>query len=157
MSEAARKVCLLKPGNATPTQAPNLNSSDRVVVGCKIPSGFVMELGKHGDDNYVRIQLRGSNSGRTAGGKIVQLVGLEQTQNINGFGLTDVSKDHWDAWCKANKNLTPLKRGFIFALANVDEATAKAIDHSEMRNKLEQIDPAKGLPKKVETANFEND
>lgn len=157
MSNAAQKVCLLKPGNATPALAPDLNSGARVVVGCKIPAGFILELGKHGDENYVRIQLRGSNSARTAGGKIVQLVGLEQTQNINGFGLTEVNEAHWQAWVKANKNLTPLKRGYIFALPTLEDATACAIDHSEMRNKLEQIDPAKGLPKKVETANFEND
>lgn len=111
-----------------PTKA---NSTTMVVVCCKLPNGIILEMGKLGDDNYTQVRLNGSNSARVVG----------------GFGLTDVSKEFWDAWRTKNARLDFVKRGFVCAYD--DEASAKDASAAmgDFRTGLEPLDPLKADPR----------
>jgi hypothetical protein len=102
-----------------------------VHVGCKLPHGLVLELGKKGDDNYKVVTLKGANDSRI----------------IGGYGITEVSKDFWEGWMKKTGcRLVPVKKGLIFVEGDLDRAQAHALDHASLKTGLEQIDTAK-LPK----------
>jgi hypothetical protein len=108
------------------------NGTPMVVVACKLPNGLICELGKFGDDKYRSVRLNGPNSNRIVGN--------------TGFGLTDVSKEFWDAWLKANGRLEFVKKGFVFVHNDRASAEAEAEDRKALRTGLEPLDSAKPLP-----------
>lgn len=118
---------------ATPGELDKANSTKMVVVGCKLPNGIILELGKRNTEGHKSVRLRGSNT----------------TRVIGGFGLTDVSEDFMTAWLKKNARLSFVKRGLIFIQGDQDRATAHALHHSELKTGLEPLTP-KDMPKKVE-------
>lgn len=112
-------------------------TSNTVRVGCKLPHGLLMEIGKRGDPQYKNFQLRGPQSMR-----LKQIVG--------GWGLTDVPKDFWDEWLRSTgKKLDFVKYGFVWAEEDSDKAEARAVDESSLRSGFERLDPSKP-PKGVE-------
>lgn len=105
-----------------------------VTVGCKLPNGLILEMGKKGDANHKTATLNGANAAA------VQVAG--------GYGLTEVDGAFYEAWAKKHHWLPALKSGAIFVQDNRENATAAAIDTSELRTGLERLDP-KAAPKGI--------
>ena len=119
---------------ATPNKA--VSGSATVVVGCKLPHGFVIEVGKKGDDKYERYALAGAN----------------ESKLIGGHGITVVPKEVWDEWKKrTGHKLVPFKKGFIFAHESEDATHAQAMDQSEAKTGFERLNIKKDLPKGAST------
>lgn len=114
---------------APPVPAAAPTTSNIVVVGCKLPSGMICEMGKPGNEGYARVVLNGSNSARV----------------IGGYGLTEVARDFWEAWLKKNARLEFVQRGFVFAHNDAASATAHANERAAVVNGMEPLDPMKKI------------
>lgn len=96
----------------------------QVVVGCKLPSGLVMEK------NGIRVELKGANS---------SLI-------IGGHGITEgVDKDFFDTWMKEHEEIEFVRQGFIFAHEKEKNTSAEAKDRAKQKTGFERIDPSKSI------------
>lgn len=112
--------------------ANQTNSTTTVTVCCKLPNGFLMEMGTRDDPDYQSHGLRGISHMRVAGAE---------------WGITEgVPKAFWDAWREAKKHFKIIKGGFIFAQPNTSEAKAQAKEMNGLKTGLERLTP-KNLPK----------
>lgn len=109
------------------------NSTKMVVVGCKLPNGIILELGRPGESAFRRVRLNGANS----------------SQLIGGAGLTDVSEEFISAWLKKHADLSFVQQRLIFVGNDVTEASAVAIDRSQQKTGFERLG-RKDMPKGVE-------
>lgn len=111
------------------------NSTTTCTVGCKLPSGFLMEMGSETDGNYRAIKLNGLNS-----------------RNImNGFAITrGVPVDYFDAWAKKMKGYKVIKNALIVKVDGRDDKSLAAItkELKGQRTKLEPLNANK-LPKSI--------
>jgi hypothetical protein len=99
-----------------------------VTVGCKLPNGLVAEVG----------------------GKEVIFNGLNKSNIVGGFGITEEVDDaFWKAWLKQNENMPFVKNGFIFANNNTNSMKAEIKEKEGEKTGLEPLDPTK-KPKGVE-------
>lgn len=104
----------------------------KVIVGCKLPHGLILELGIEKGirtEAYKAVTLNGANS-----------KGLVTAE---GFALTTVDKNFMDEWTRLHRTHPSLKAGLIFVASTVDAAQAESIDKRDVRTKLEALDPAK--------------
>jgi hypothetical protein len=93
-----------------------------VTVGCKLPNGIILELGD----------------------KRVTLNGINSTEIIGGHGITDgVDKEFMDTWLARNKDLSTVKRGFIFCHEKANDTRAEAKDRKNESTGLEPMNPKK--------------
>ncbi len=133
-----------KPAPGAPgAQAPNLTNSTKTYrVGCKLPAGFLMELGSIENDTYRSHKLNGLNTTRIAA--------------VDGFGITDgVPADFFDAWEQKMKGFKIFKNGLVFKVAGKDTESFEAAAH-ELRGQktgLERLNP-KTAVKGVSKAEF---
>lgn len=122
------------PGAGTANQNQT-NSTTTCTVGCKLPFGFLAELGDKEDDTYRAYKLNGVNSAKI----------------IGGFGITEgVPAAFFDAWAEKMKRFKMFKNGLIFKVEGKDEASVNAIT-KELKNQksgLERLNP-KALPKSL--------
>jgi hypothetical protein len=97
----------------------------KILVGCKIPNGFQINL--YGQDNTISASavLKGAHHSKIAG----------------GWGVTEVDKDLWDAWHKQHQHHPAVKAGFIFAHEKADSIDAKAKEMTKVKTGFEGIDP----------------
>lgn len=100
------------------------NNGDTVVIGCKLPHGLRLKVG-----DTTRV-LRGSNTSRI----------------INGYGLTRLPRDFFEAWLKVHKNYVPVVRGLIFYQDNLKDAQSQAKEQQELRTGLEGLDAKTPIP-----------
>jgi hypothetical protein len=96
-------------------QSPILTNSTKTYrVGCKLPAGFLMELGSIEDDNYRSHKLNGLNTTRIVA--------------VGGFGITEgVPADFFDAWEKKMKGFKVFKNGLIFKVESKDTESFEAV------------------------------
>lgn len=113
----------------TPGELDKANSTKMMTIGCKLPNGLIMELGKVGEEHYRQIRLKGTNDAAIVG----------------GYGLTQVSEEAWTTWYKKNKGLKFVRDGFVFAHGTEADAKDHAKDNAAMRTGFEPLDPNKGL------------
>lgn len=110
-------------------------NSETVIVACKLPHGLIIEIGKPGEDNYQRYQLRGQLS--------------RGIQNSSGFALTTIPKRDWEQWlAKTGRKLKFVQQGLVFAEADTSSATDHAKDNVAQKTGLERLKPTdapKGL------------
>lgn len=92
-----------------------------VTVGCKIVHG---------------IKLRHQ-------GKSAVLAGAKSSRIIGGYGLSEVDKDFFEAWCAANADSDLLKKDLIFAQEKPQAAAAQAKEQEEVKSGFERLDPEK--------------
>ncbi len=111
------------------TQQPEAAAPTTVSVGCKLPNGIILELGKKGDENYRTVTLKGSNA------NVIEVAG--------GYGITQVDKSFMDAWTKKHQWFAPLKSGAIFVEEKFDSAQARGIEQSSLATGFERLDPNK--------------
>jgi hypothetical protein len=112
-----------------PKSEQNATASTKTyVIACKLPNGLYCEMGKLGDDNYRRVQLKGSNDPFA----------------VAGFGITQgVDAAFWDVWAKKNGRLDFMRKGQVYAAANLADAEAYAREHGLLKTGLEALDPLK--------------
>ncbi len=133
-----------KPSPGAPgAQAPNqTNSTKTYRVGCKLPAGFLMELGTMGEESYRAHKLNGLNTTRIIA--------------VNGFGVTEgVPADFFDEWEKKMKGFKIFKNGLVFKVADRDTESFEAVA-KEMRGQktgMERLNP-KTAVKSVTKAEF---
>ena len=97
-----------------------------VILGCKIPNGFVMEV----DGKSQRI-----NGSHTQYGTIMYDRGEQ-------VGVThDVDKDLWDAWRKRHANHPLHAKGHVFEAKSESSVKAIAKETKEVKTGLEQKTP----------------
>lgn len=132
-------------------QSPNLTTSTKTYrVGCKLPAGFLMELGSEETGDYRAHKLNGLNTTRIAA--------------LDGFGITEgVPAEFFDAWEKRMKGFRCFKNGHIFKVESkdTDSFAAVAKGMAGQRTGLERLVPkttkdvdAKTQTKTVVTAEF---
>lgn len=90
----------------------------KVIIGCRLPSGLVIEVGKH------KVTLEGQRQAQ-ARSPVILL-------SNDDYGVTEVDDSFWDAWKKqVGPEFAPLKSGAIFEAKTQKEAGAKAKDLKE--------------------------
>lgn len=94
-------------------------ASNTVVVGCKIPNGLQLTVGK------TAVVVNGSNSSKI----------------INGHGITTVDAEFWNAWIERNSGLSVVRNGFIFAHEKKADVKAEAKEKADEITGLEPLDP----------------
>lgn len=95
-----------------------------ITVGCKVIHG---------------IKLRHE-------GKSAVLAGSKSSRLIGGYGLTEVDKDFFEAWCKANADSALLKAGLIFAQEKPQAAASQAREQESVQSGFEPLDMSKPAP-----------
>lgn len=87
----------------------------KVLVGCKLPNGLVIE---HPKDPTITATLKGRNR--------EEIIGA-------GYGVTAVDSELWDAWIKSNADFVAVKNGAIYIAK--DERDLKAISKEREKEK----------------------
>jgi len=95
-----------------------------VTVGCKIVNGVIL----------------------AHQGKRVTLAGAKSSRIIGGYGMTEVDKDFFEAWCKANADSALLSANLIFAQDRASLADGKAKEQADVKSGFEPINPEKPVP-----------
>jgi hypothetical protein len=98
-----------------------------VVIGCKIGSGIIIEVG---------IDKNGNKSERY---RAVTLNGKNASKVIGGFGLTTVDKNLWEEWLKTHQDLTYIKKGLVFVQSDDARASAQALQDASKKTGLESL------------------
>ena len=106
-------------------QAEKANGTIMVTIGCKLPNGLLLEMGRIGDPDYVVVALKGANDSAVVG----------------GYGMTQVSEDFWKAWYQKNQGLTFVKKQMVFVAPDVASAASKAMELAEKKSGFEALDP----------------
>jgi hypothetical protein len=131
------------PGPPTPQ---DYNGPDGVWVGCKLPTGFVLELIPENRDSRnpppsgPRVPLRGSSSHiRKGTGSLVVC------QGTHLYGRTRVQREFWEAWHGRNAASLMVKNDLIFAEDSQRDYNAHAADTLDSRTGIEGLnsDPKK--------------
>lgn len=112
---------------------------ESVLVGCKLPHGIVLELGKPGEDKYARVELAGQNTSHIAG----------------GYGITRVSKVFMAEWMKRKENakLSFVTKGYVFYHEQKESVESYFDSFASERTGLERLDPKTKMPKDLEALN----
>jgi len=106
-----------------------------VYVGCKLPNGHVIAVGNKS------VTLAGYNS--------------DGFVTPEGFGVTGVDKELWDAWYKTHSEagFAPLKAGLIFAHEKQDNLRAESADKDGLKSGFEGMpQEGEGIEPEEETA-----
>jgi hypothetical protein len=100
----------------------HMSKTSLVVIGCKHPTGLILELGKLGEDGYKKYVVAGANQGD------FRADGLLIPRTIGGFGRTTIPRDFWEAWSKQNSAIAKewQEKGFLFVADDNDLASAQA-------------------------------
>lgn len=111
-------------------------SKSVVVIGCRLPSGIVLEL------NGVKKVLAGQRQTQERS-PIILL-------NEDDYGTTIVDAEYWEAWKKEYAGFAPLENGAIFEAKS--EQDAKAI-HKELKKEKTGHEPMPQVDgKKIKSA-----
>lgn len=114
-----------------------------LTIGCKLPSGLIMEAGKPGESNYTQVQLNGANQGEYVGRQESGKIFIPKTEQ--GYGLTQVDSEFFAAWRKQYKVNAErwIREGIIFVVEDKASAQAAAADNVEVKTGYEQLNPDK--------------
>lgn len=91
--------------------------STPVTVGCKLPNGLVLKVGK------AEVTIKGANDSRI----------------IGGYGLTTVPSDFWEAWLAEYKDSSLVLNKIVFAQSTTAKAEAQAKEQEGVRTNLEPL------------------
>lgn len=100
--------------------ANTTKSATKVTVGCKLPNGFIMQVGQ---TTHI---IKGFNSSNVS----------------SGVGITsDVPADLWKAWLAENKDRALVKNGHVFAYANRKDVEKEAGEKKDNPSGTEGLTP----------------
>lgn len=85
-------------------------NGDKVIVGCKLPHGIILE---HPKDAKVKVHINGLN-------KIV-VIGADHSK-------TEVDADFWAAWSAKNKEFPAILSGALFFASDVESVESIAVE-----------------------------
>lgn len=126
-----------------------------VLVGCKIPSGLVLQLRNELGDVVKEQVLQGAQMAHLS-----VAVAAPNALREHGVGMTTVDKDLWDAWEEwAMKNrFEPYVQGFVFADAKRENVLSEAKDRVRDKSQLEGLAPGDASdPRVFEFRNVEKE
>lgn len=120
-----------------------------MIVGCKLPHGHTIE---HEGET---IELNGGNVGYDANNPWRQGAAPDSVDRVSGAGLTvldGAQAKAFKGWYDLNKGGGPIASGAIFFTEKADDTKAEAKAREDVKTGVEALDPAKDLPKGLETA-----
>lgn len=123
-----------------------------MIVGCKLPHGHTIEF-----NNQV-INLNGANIGYDANNPWRNDAFPDSIDRTSGVGLTTLEgaqAEAFKAWYEAHKTGGPIASGAIFFTERAADAQKEAKAREGKKTGLDALDPAKDLPKGLETAKEE--
>lgn len=118
-------------------------------VGCKLPHGHTIE---HKDETIV---LNGANVGFDGDNPWRNGVFPDAINRTSGAGLTELVGKQAEAfkdWFDVNKSGGPIKAGMIFYAEKAADTSKEAAAREDVKSGTDPLDPAKDMPKGVETA-----
>jgi hypothetical protein len=120
-----------------------------LTIGCKLPSGLKLEIGKPHDPGYKSAELNGANQGKYTGRADSGRIFVPTTEH--GYGLTQIDSELWGEWKKRHKVNAEkwLRDGVLFVVEDKASAQAAAADGAEVVTGFEQLNPDK-LPQGLE-------
>lgn len=138
-----------------------LESSDTVMVACKLPNGLeiydevqvdAQEQMFGGGTKTVKVWRR---SGETyiLNGNAVDIAKLGTTGEvphliIGGFGITSgIPRDFWERWLERHKRDELVTKGYVKAMGSEIDIRRYARENAKLRSGLEPLDPEN--PRKV--------
>jgi hypothetical protein len=112
-------------------------------IGCKLPSGLRLEIGKPHDSNYRFVELKGANSGNYTGRPESGRIFVPNT--VHGFGVTEVDSELWAEWKRTYKVNAARweKEGVLFVVEDDASVKAAAADGANVKTGFEQLNPDK--------------
>jgi hypothetical protein len=113
--------------NMSTTETAEKESASTVQIGCKLPNGMILEMGKPGDEGYRRVILNGANAALI--------------KTANGYGITEVDAKFWKAWHPKHRWLPALAKGLVFAVGDLASAQAAALERAGEKTGLEPLRP----------------
>lgn len=113
-----------------------------IIVACKLPAGLIIEVGTFGQEDYLRVEIAGPNTGLRTGRNSGLLVG--------GYAFTPVNRDVWTEFVGKHKNAAYLKNRAVFYEDTLDKAQAAALTDSKTLLGFERLNPDK-LPAGLES------
>ena len=142
-------------------------AKETVIIGCKLPSGLVLEVDlqvvatdgrgnevtavKRGP-NYQRIELRGWNA-HTARERAS---GIQLPAGVNTLPYLNhgIDKAAWEAWKDKHKGSWLLRNEILFEAKDAASAQIRMLEGAHTPTPLAPIDPNKSLPKDIAPADF---
>ncbi|MDS7935662.1 hypothetical protein RMB03_17425 [Acinetobacter sp. V91_7] len=122
MAEAKAPVKTSRGRAAVKTAAAQTPTGTMVTIGCKLPTGFVMQVEK------TCISINGANTSKL----------------IGGHGITeDVPLTFWEAWVAEHKNHDFYLNGLVFAnskLKSTESEAKEKVDNASGTEPLDQND-----------------
>lgn len=102
-----------------------------ITIGCRLPSGLIIDLMK--DGKKVEVELAGQRQTQARSSIIIL--------SNDDYGTTEVDASFWEEWkASVGADYAPLASGAIFEAKNTNEAGAKAKD---LKDKKTGHEPAK--------------
>ena len=123
-----------------------------MIVGCKLPHGHTID---HGGETIV---LNGGNVGYDPLNPFRQGAAPDSADRASGAGLTVLEGKQAEAfkdWYEANKTGGPIAAGTIFFTGSAADTKKEAKSREKVKTGTDALDPAKDLPKGLETAKDE--
>ena len=127
--------------------AEQVKSTEKIIVGCKLPHGLYLDLRDAAGNIKARVKLPGV-AGYTLPNPDRK---FQNPETINGDTLTPVDKDHWDAWIKQHADHPAVLSGAIYARAKRDDAVATAREHQKDNVGFDKVDPNNYGVKKLDS------
>jgi hypothetical protein len=142
-------------GAAQKATPPRNAPGGTVTVGCKLPSGFVMETHRFepifepvlgGGTRETRRAFKTGREHTLNGYAINPLEAMKGNVPthliIGGYGLTSgVPRDFWDEWYAEYKDSALVKNQVIVMHETADGARAMVVDRAKVQSGFEPIDP----------------
>lgn len=120
-----------------------------MIVGCKLAHGHTI------DHLGVIIALNGANTGFDGNNPWRMDAFPDSPDRVSGAGLTVLEGDQADAfkdWYELNKAGGPIAGGAIFYTEKAADTVKEAKGREKIGSGVDALDPAKDLPKGLETA-----
>ncbi len=140
---------------AESNQSERTNATKLIWVGCKLPQGMVLELFEEPAEDVRRAMELGLSNPRVFMPPVlkasVTLKGANSLANdysMRGlaqpnfpYAVTPVPEDFWNEWFAKHKNLTAVKRGFIFVAPNERAAKSESKERADEKTGIEPLNP----------------
>ena len=126
-----------------------------VVVASKMPNPLILRLFQMRTERvpipggFTEMPIARETGQRvTINGAAVPFGRMPNFPLTNGYALTKIDADFWDAWCEQNQDSDLLATGVLFAADTQEEAQAQALDQRKdgVVSGMEPVDP-NNLPK----------
>lgn len=128
----------------------NAKSGSKVVVLCKLPMGFVLEIDRLMDvveagpmQQRVIQQWVKEPGGVRLHGNRARFNEMPEWEIVGGYGITENVDEHfWEKWLAQNKDQAYVKNHLIMAFPDLASAKAAAREHKALLSGMEPLNTA---------------